>query len=333
MIWLALLLVILSLWTSNYLLYLSRVIQDFPHLLGMVAPLLYLMGPSLYFFVRQSSQSDHSYRIYDLVHCLPALYVLLDWIPVYGWSATDKLAAINAVYGDHIPAFWPMLKASLHVFLMLFYAGLAWATLRRRSDSARIRWLRMFCKVFALVLIGKLLLQLLFLVFAWNGALYELTSVLIFTATIHTMSYLVFGKVDIVPEDQKKYGTSPLTSAQIKQMEEKILHHLQANQPWRSTTFSLNDLASQLDIPRHHLSQALSQGMHKSFYDLVAELRIEEVKRRLIAGDLHKYSLLGVATECGFGSKSSFNRTFKKVTGSTPIRWLQANPMESHSVD
>jgi AraC-like DNA-binding protein len=62
----------------------------------------------------------------------------------------------------------------------------------------------------------------------------------------------------------------------------------------------------------------------KNFYDYINCLRIEEFKRLAAAPENRKYTLMALAEECGFNSKSSFNRYFKKVTGKAPSEFMQA---------
>ena len=65
-------------------------------------------------------------------------------------------------------------------------------------------------------------------------------------------------------------------------------------------------------------TQALNQGQQKNFYQLINEFRIEEVKQKMTSKGFEHYTLLGIALESGFNSKTSFNRIFKEITGLTP---------------
>ncbi|MEL6124703.1 MAG: helix-turn-helix domain-containing protein, partial [Bacteroidota bacterium] len=59
-----------------------------------------------------------------------------------------------------------------------------------------------------------------------------------------------------------------------------------------------------------------------TFHDYVNELRVIEVQNRLKTVDLSMYTITGVALECGFNSKATFNRLFKEHTGITPTSFL-----------
>jgi len=81
---------------------------------------------------------------------------------------------------------------------------------------------------------------------------------------------------------------------------------------------SLSDVAQKLKTNTSILSAAINQNFGKNFNDFVNQYRVEEVKRQLKNPDNAHLSLLGIALECGFNSKSTFNRAFKKFTGKAP---------------
>ncbi len=93
-------------------------------------------------------------------------------------------------------------------------------------------------------------------------------------------------------------------------MEEKKLY--------LDSKIGLNDLADEINITPNQLSALLNDAIGKPFYDYVNEFRIEEVKRRLVDPNQKKQTILAIAWDCGFNSKSAFNRVFKINTGNTP---------------
>jgi len=331
--WLGFLMLPLSLWLLVYLFYLTELMLTLPHLLGVFTPALYLIGPAFYFFIRQSSNPSQAYKPLDYLHFLPAILVLVEWWPVYQWTEAVKLSKIEEIYTPHNPSIMQMLWASRLIFYILAYVGYAYFRLRQQSkqpspDQARISWLKKFCIAFGGLILAKLMFQCLFLAFTWPGTHLELISVLLIAGFIHLLGYIVLGKDKILPElirpaANGKYSTSPLKESQIAKHQTDIVNYLTREQPWLAPSFSIRDLALALDIPHHHVSQVLSEGMNMSFYDLICHYRLEEVKRKLLSEDAQKFSILGIAKDCGFGSKSSFNRCFKKVTGTTPSLWLK----------
>ena len=80
-----------------------------------------------------------------------------------------------------------------------------------------------------------------------------------------------------------------------------------------------------LKLPSHHLSQVLNEGMEINYSDFVNGYRIELAKQKLKEEKYRHYSIFAIGMECGFTNKTTFNRTFKKVTGMTPSEYMGAN--------
>ncbi len=95
------------------------------------------------------------------------------------------------------------------------------------------------------------------------------------------------------------------------------LHNLMNNEKlYLEPNLTLTDLSKQLGVNSTVLSYAINNGFGKNFNDFVNEFRINEVKEKLKNAD--DLNLLGVAFDCGFNSKATFNRAFKKFTSVSP---------------
>ena len=81
---------------------------------------------------------------------------------------------------------------------------------------------------------------------------------------------------------------------------------------------SLSDLAVKLKTNTSVLSAAINSNFGKNFNDFVNEYRVEEFKKQIKLPENQHYTLLAVAFDCGFNSKATFNRAFKKFTGQAP---------------
>lgn len=81
---------------------------------------------------------------------------------------------------------------------------------------------------------------------------------------------------------------------------------------------NLGKLAKKLGISSHQLSYVINKGYNQNFYSYINKFRIEKAKKLLLNKELDRYSIIGIAFESGFNSKTSFNTLFKKITGMTP---------------
>ena len=76
-----------------------------------------------------------------------------------------------------------------------------------------------------------------------------------------------------------------------------------------------------MDLSKGYLSQIINQKEGKNFFDFINHYRVEDVKEKLNDDAYSHFSILGVALEAGFKSKSTFNAVFKKMTGMTPSQF------------
>lgn len=123
-----------------------------------------------------------------------------------------------------------------------------------------------------------------------------------------------------IPESvvNDKYKNSGLSTEKSLELFAKLEDFMKKSKPYQNTELTLFTLAKRLSIHPNHLSQIINQHHKQNFFDYINEYRVNDVKEALLSGKYDNHSLLGVAFECGFNSKASFNRAFKKIAGVTP---------------
>ncbi len=119
--------------------------------------------------------------------------------------------------------------------------------------------------------------------------------------------------------EHQKYKSSSLSPTDQSEILKRLKERMATKKPFLQTNFSLPDLAAQLKISTHQLSQAINDGLGKSFFEMTAEYRIEEAKRLL--KEKMNIKVEEIAEQVGYNSKSSFNTAFKKIVGITPSEW------------
>ena len=107
---------------------------------------------------------------------------------------------------------------------------------------------------------------------------------------------------------------------------EKLLALMTEEQPWLEPELTLAELAHRLRTNTSLLSHVINTGCGQNFNDFVNRYRVAEAERKLQNPRLAHYSLVGIALESGFNSKSTFNRVFKKLTGRTPGEIARPKP-------
>ncbi len=121
----------------------------------------------------------------------------------------------------------------------------------------------------------------------------------------------------------QKYKSTGLSSENAKLLTPKVSEYMKSEKPYLDSELTLIKLAGLLNIPYHHLSQVINEQLGKNFFEFVNEYRVEEVKQRITKNKDRKFTLLSIAYDSGFNSKSSFNSVFKKITKITPKEYMK----------
>lgn len=130
-----------------------------------------------------------------------------------------------------------------------------------------------------------------------------------------------FHEETAIDEAEKKYKNSGLTANDIDAIHSKLIQLLEEEKPFVNPNLTLNELAKMLEIHPNYLSQVINSKEEKNFYELINEKRIDEFVKKLENPENKQYTLLAIAYECGFNSKASFNRNFKKYFEVTPSEY------------
>ncbi len=103
----------------------------------------------------------------------------------------------------------------------------------------------------------------------------------------------------------------------------KILNLFENEKIYLEADLSLANVAQRLKTNISIVSQVINTGFDKNFNDFVNFYRVEEFKNKIKEPDFQHLTLLGVAFDCGFNSKATFNRAFKKLTGEAPNDYVK----------
>ena len=119
----------------------------------------------------------------------------------------------------------------------------------------------------------------------------------------------------------EKYKRSGLKNKDAAQYFKDLLQIMDTEKPYLNEKLSIQDLSDILGISRHYLTQVINEKLHKNFYTFINEYRLEEVKKKMLSDKYTNYTILGIALESGFNSKSTFNTLFKSYTGMIPSEY------------
>jgi AraC-like DNA-binding protein len=127
---------------------------------------------------------------------------------------------------------------------------------------------------------------------------------------------------DILPKNEiSKYKNSNLNAQLIEQYKTHLITAMETDKLFLNGKLSIQDVSNELNIPKQYISEVLNEHMNTNFQDFINEYRVEEFIKRLKNDHNNQFTLLGIATEVGFNSKSSFNAIFKKFKDVTPTQF------------
>ncbi|MEM8845765.1 MAG: helix-turn-helix domain-containing protein [Bacteroidota bacterium] len=125
-----------------------------------------------------------------------------------------------------------------------------------------------------------------------------------------------------------KISVPELQNGSRKEVPQEVIDQIkklmESEKPYLDPELNLIDLAKRANMSRSQLSETINHGFQKNFNDFVNMYRIEAFKKMIAAEKHEQLSLLGIAYECGFNSKATFNRVFKKLTQTSPTEFLKA---------
>jgi AraC-like DNA-binding protein len=229
----------------------------------------------------------------------------------------------------------------VHLFLYLLFTARIIQKHRRfikQSHSSiekiKLSWLLYLILAFASILVTYILF--VYFIFAGKntftsiGRIFTLWEPLI----VFFIGYKGLTQTEIFSEkllnqNNKKYVLSNLTQEMSVKYRQTLLRYIKEKKPYLNSELTIKELSEQLSIPSRYLSQLLNETFKQNFFDFINRFRVEEAKTQL--GVFKNKSILQIAFESGFNSKTAFNTAFKKYSGETPSQYRQQQQKVKYS--
>ena len=113
----------------------------------------------------------------------------------------------------------------------------------------------------------------------------------------------------------------------------ELLEYMKTQKPWKNAELTIAQLADQLKMDTESLSEILNSTLHRNFFDFINRYRVDEFKRLCRLKENRKLTLIALAYDAGFNSKSTFNRVFKNITGITPGEFYKTTIQDNSNED
>jgi len=134
-------------------------------------------------------------------------------------------------------------------------------------------------------------------------------------------------------KNEKKYKYSKISENECIAICERLYAYIETEKPFSNPELKIVDLAQALNCSSHTLSFIFNQYLTKNYYDFINEYRIKEFKSIVSETESSKYTLTALAEQCGFSSRASFFRSFKKLTGITPNEYIRNIGKNLHVIE
>jgi len=124
-----------------------------------------------------------------------------------------------------------------------------------------------------------------------------------------------------IPAEAEKYAKSGLRKEQADEYLTRLLSFMDEEKPYLDGDMTIHHLSQKTGIPRHYITEVLNEKHGRNFFTFVNEYRVREVISRINDPRYQHYTILAIAFDAGFNSKSTFNSIFKTYTGKTPSEY------------
>ncbi|GGE94048.1 helix-turn-helix domain-containing protein [Hymenobacter cavernae] len=356
---LALLMLTMALWSLDGLLRAADVYGQNPNWYFKPIYYSFAFGPLLYFYVQSLVNHAFQFKRRHWWHFGPvlmqaALYWWLCFQPyavkLWFWEKVHQ----PYTYRVEFIGTWVSLIVYLGLCLRLLQQYQRWLPDNfSETSQLRLSWLRVLLLALAVVsaqwLVEVVLREFFDLYYAYDYSTWLLGGVVLLIGVVG-LRQANMAAVNFAPEEAlfeqvaptneavgPSFGAPPAMQASAAQVVVEAPRQLAAVEPaivarlrraleeeqlYLNPTLTLAELSAHTGLAPRLISFTVNNGFGQSFNDLVNSYRVEAVKRRLVnPADVARLTLLGIAYECGFNSKTTFNRIFKQFTGVAPSEY------------
>lgn len=321
------------------------------------APLMFLLGPSLYFYVRGTLEDVYTLSKKDVIHFIPATIALTGTIPYILKSFEKKLSIadciienVNCVTQIDVNLFYDIsgsfaLRAVFGFSYILYCFFILWTKYPTKIEPLQVprkqywvtyRWLlilvsSLFILTFSLAIsaLKPTSLALRENFHTYGEVFYQITGITYFIMSISILMFpeILYGMPKKIEHPTAKKKKTERKQADSKdpfiEVNESIMNYLNTKKPYLNPDFDISDIAFNLKIPQNHVSYCIANIMNTRFSKLKSELRIQHAIELLKEGHNSSFTIDGIGTQSGFKTRSYYYEVFKKETGFTPSEYLE----------
>lgn len=308
---------------------------------GNLFALLYI--PMVYIYIRKIVKEEPIvWR--DLLHFIPFLVYLIDFMPVFLLSTDEKLNLIRGEINNSLEYiafnqsqffpknFWVPFRTFLLLIYWFFSVSLLIKYQSKIADIHRyfgkewVIWMKIYL-FFQLILVLPIIVAyssvsptLYYDLIHIPTALVIVSSgvtILFFPKVLYGMNEFEY-LLDSQVEKEAEEGQPQLTVEKITEIKKRLIDLEAGKKFYQAKGYAIRDLAKDTGIPSYLLTIYINRILETNFSDFINERRVEECARLMEEGSFTHFTLEGLAETCGFSNRNSFLSAFKKFKGMTP---------------
>lgn len=340
-----LIVLLISLMILESLLIRLQVQQVFPYFLRSTDGFLLIVLPALYFYALVATETKSNMEKLDWMHLLPFLLFTFWLIPDY-LSMSDAQTQANDPQETAILGYIKGLSAIVYFPLSIGHIVKFRKSTKRQLPAVNLRNVEWFYyTLISLFIIGITSLGIFTLEvnnISIPGPDSDTTAGILLTLAFHINGlvlirnpYILWGPEQIKSVQSQddssriKYRTSPLSSSQLQEYLDQLIFQMEHQKVYRNPELELKQLEEVTGIRSYYITEVTNTLLGQNFYEFVNAYRIAEVKDKLTDPANEQKTVLSLAFEVGFNSKSSFNRVFKLYTGKSPTHYRREKRKKS----
>lgn len=316
----------------GYLIIRTELVNFIPQIYGLSFSNMFLFGPLFYFYTKSLLELEFNWKKIYILHIIPYMIHLSISYPFLIADNKTWIDFVNSFLSGSLPisldAKIIFAVQDLHFFSYLLFTFFYMNRFKvsnvntqfKVSLLSRVNWLKSLIIAFTIFLLTVFALYIFVMV---NGKFNPLTNNVYTMITSGIVFYIAFTfafKPELISPDflQKYKSNHQFNEENNKVYLQKLKTLLEEKKLFLDANLKLATLADELELPAYQVSRLINENFGKSFSDLVNEYRVKEFIIRVNSPEYNSHSILGIALEVGFKTKSVFNTTFKKFTGKTP---------------
>lgn len=305
------------------------IVRQYPRLYLIPDIPMFLYGPLFYFYIRSLLHQDKFKLNKSWPHFIPA-FVHIVIMSVYIFESREEYLR-RLVQNDLIELPWSPFLAIFQSAVYILYSYIIYKQyLKRISENVSYTHsLKYLHTIFILIAmcwfawlissLGSTIRTSLDLEFIdYNIAWVELSFTTFFLAYFAIVQQDIFR----LPIIKTKYEKSGLSSTQLDELQEKLTKYMVSQKPYLNPKLTLGDLAKMIGTTQKDLSRLVNERFGINFFDLINKYRIDEFKELSKKENYKNMTVLAVAFDAGFNSKTTFNTVFKRHTHLTPSEFV-----------